>query len=386
MNKNIIIWSASYSPVIGGVQTVASEMSKYFIKNNWNVEIITNRYPISLPKLDSVENIRVNRYIFLNNPVNYIKNRRFSLIIGWLFYKPYTILQLFLRFKRVRPKMVLLHFPDNQLIEIYLLSILYRFELITFMHGDEVYRLRGNTGLVKKYLLMKVLGVSKSISFCSDHLFKEFAKICKKEESLNKAFIMNNGVSNYFLNYKLNNTKDNFIFSVARFVPAKGLDILFDIANHRPNLDLQIAGGLNEDLSNLGIEPSYNQNLKMLGKLNMDEIAQYLSRTLITIIPSREEPYGIIVAEAICCGSPVIASNIGGIPEVIRNAQKNLNDEEKIIFNHFVKLVSPIKERVLEQIDIIISNYSQINEYLSIINKVRSNFEWGKRFESVSLI
>ena len=53
---------------------------------------------------------------------------------------------------------------------------------------------------------------------------------------------------------------------------------------------------------------------------------------LITIIPSLIEPYGIFVAEALCSGSPIVATNVGGIPEVV-NIAKNKLRTKKIEIN-----------------------------------------------------
>ena len=46
------------------------------------------------------------------------------------------------------------------------------------------------------------------------------------------------------------------------------------------------------------------------------------------------EAYGILLAEALCCGSPVVITNVGGISETISLAKNNLNsDEEKFLIS-----------------------------------------------------
>ena len=85
-------------------------------------------------------------------------------------------------------------------------------------------------------------------------------------------------------------------------------------------------------------------------------MATQLVESKITIIPSIIEPYGIIVAEAICCGSPVVATNVGGIPEVIALAKKNLNSIEQGVFDDWVKLVDPEVAAIRAGIDILLKN------------------------------
>ena len=45
----------------------------------------------------------------------------------------------------------------------------------------------------------------------------------------------------------------------------------------------------------------------------------------VSIVPSRVEAFGLVAVEALACGTPVIASNQGGLPEII-------NDEVGMIF------------------------------------------------------
>ena len=61
-----------------------------------------------------------------------------------------------------------------------------------------------------------------------------------------------------------------------------------------------------------------------IGEISSNEIASYFSRTSLTVIPSRFESYGIVVVEAICSGSPVVATEVGGIPEIVKLFQKNV--------------------------------------------------------------
>jgi len=53
------------------------------------------------------------------------------------------------------------------------------------------------------------------------------------------------------------------------------------------------------------------------GKANVDELVQYYSEATITIVPSVYEGFGFPAAEAMACGSPVISSDGGALPEVV---------------------------------------------------------------------
>ena len=113
--------------------------------------------------------------------------------------------------------------------------------------------------------------------------------------------------------------------------------------------------------------------------LSQGELAKHLASTKLTVIPSKKEPFGIIVAEAICCGSPVVATNVGGIPEVIALAKKNLNSIEQGVFDGWVKLVDPEVAALRAGIDILLKNYNGLEEYIKLVPKVRKQFSWSKR-------
>ena len=122
INNNIIVITSSFSPVIGGVQTVAKEITSFIQNKKWNVTLITNRYPRKLNKKDIIDNLLIYRLIFLHSPLNYIKSFRFDLVFAWMFFKPITIVKLIFLFLKIRPKVVHVHFPDNQIFEILVLK------------------------------------------------------------------------------------------------------------------------------------------------------------------------------------------------------------------------------------------------------------------------
>lgn len=100
----------------------------------------------------------------------------------------------------------------------------------------------------------------------------------------------------------------------------------FQIIQHKyPNAKLLIVGGgskkteLQQKVNQLQL-----QNVSFLGKIKNDEVAYYYSKMDIVVIPSLQESFGVAAVEALACEKPVIASNVGGLPEIILDNKTGL--------------------------------------------------------------
>ena len=301
------------------------------------------------------------------------------MFFAWFLFKPVTLIKLIIKFIRFKPKVVNLHFPDHQLLECYLLMLLFRFKLIISLHGNEVERMRTlSKRSIRYYLYNKLFTSAVNITGCSKFLANELQRNFKGRYT-NKCFPMYNGVSEVFLTQQLKLHKRDYIFCAARFAPIKGLDLIVKATDNNIINKLLIAGGNENDL--LKLEIPINDSVTLLGSISHSEIAKYLMQAEITVIPSRSETYGILLVEALCCGSSVVATNVGGIPEVIALATEKLSLNEKEIFNRWVKLVEPNVESISNGIHMVLNNNRSIKDYISLVPKFREQFFWEKRLD-----
>lgn len=84
---------------------------------------------------------------------------------------------------------------------------------------------------------------------------------------------------------------------------------------------------LDDDLRNSleGIE----EYVEFLGPQSQDELAMLFNIATATIVPSYYESFGMVAAEAQACGSPVIASDVGGLKNVVQDGITGLLVETK---------------------------------------------------------
>lgn len=89
----------------------------------------------------------------------------------------------------------------------------------------------------------------------------------------------------------------------------------------RDNLQLTIIGWgpLRPELESLAASLGVSDRVSFTGRLPNDEVARYFERFDLFVMPSvsRGETFGVAAVEAMASGLPVVASDIGGLPEVV---------------------------------------------------------------------
>jgi glycosyltransferase involved in cell wall biosynthesis len=115
------------------------------------------------------------------------------------------------------------------------------------------------------------------------------------------------------------------IVCAGRLHPSKGQDVLLRAAailvQKLPGVSIEFLGGgpwlesLRETAGALGV----SGQCVFKGGVAHDEVLRRMSLAVATAVPSRSEAFGLVNIESLAVGTPVVASAVGGIPEVIRD-------------------------------------------------------------------
>jgi glycosyltransferase involved in cell wall biosynthesis len=121
-------------------------------------------------------------------------------------------------------------------------------------------------------------------------------------------------------------TEDYYLF-VGRIAEEKGIKTLIDAAI-RVNLSrLKIAGGgpLLDDLKEYVAKNDKSNTIEFLGHRSREDLVDLYRKAKFLVVPSEwYENSGLIIFEAFACGKPVLGSNIGGIPELVKHRERGL--------------------------------------------------------------
>ncbi|RYZ30317.1 MAG: glycosyltransferase family 4 protein [Chitinophagaceae bacterium] len=128
--------------------------------------------------------------------------------------------------------------------------------------------------------------------------------------------------------------EDAPLIFLGRIEPIKGTHIAVEIAK-KTNRRLVIAGNIpaeGKDYFEEKIKPFLNERITYIGPVNDAQKNEMLGQSAAFLMPIQwNEPFGIVMAEAMACGTPVIGFPFGSVPEVVENGVTGficMNEEE----------------------------------------------------------
>lgn len=134
---------------------------------------------------------------------------------------------------------------------------------------------------------------------------------------------------------KLPKDYDNMALFVGKFADFKGIDVLLDATKKNEEacqkegkklLTVVVGTGALEPELKAQAEELGLKNLHFVGLQGHTVIRQLQNLADISVVPSRKEPFGLVVIEGTACGHPVVATNSGGIPDIMNTTGKTIKE------------------------------------------------------------
>lgn len=210
---------------------------------------------------------------------------------------------------------------------------------------------------------------SKSATLKNGYDTKIFYLKCLKKQSILSEF-------------NVNKKYDKIVLYAGRLTENKGIDVLLNAAKKYENGKILtiIAGGggllkeLKSQVANLNL-----QDVVFVGDQTQENLCKLYNIANVLAVPSRIEGFGLVAIEALACGTPVVATNKGGMTDFINDEVGALVDVEDDVMleREISKILNG--EKIFDRIKLANyakNNYSEkvvindlINIYKETINK-----------------
>ena len=314
-----------YYPVVGGTETVIEDLSVKLMEMGIAADVMTfdmsKRWNVSTREktetINGVKVIKVAAWNFLPGSLNIDKIlTRFGMI---------NLVPL--RFTEKFRSYDIIHFHNDADLSFPFFSLLTKKPKIFHSHVLSItykfYIQNPVTKLILRHLADLYLAPSR---YSLDLLTKLGVRASKVR-------LLPNGIDiDSFRPGKGNKVKNMLLF-VGRIDPCKGVHILLRSLDYlKSPVHLIIIGPMSSDdaydAEILKLISEINgkkvHKVTYMGSQDRKEIVRWYQQASIFVLPSLQESFGVAAMEALSCETPVIASKVGGLPEIIQNVDNRV--------------------------------------------------------------
>lgn len=175
---------------------------------------------------------------------------------------------------------------------------------------------------------------------------------------------------------------DRMLLYVGRIEPLKGVDILIRALAHiyetgvlakYPHFLVIIGGEPDADPANMDAEMARLRTLcrqlgigdlvLFLGRRSQDTLPYYYSAAEVVVVPSHYESFGMVALEAMACGTPVVASQVGGLAFLVQDGRTGYvvpDDDPALLAERLTQLIRQpeLRQRLGRQANSYAQDYS----------------------------
>jgi glycosyltransferase involved in cell wall biosynthesis len=306
----------AFVPDFGGVVTATDEVASELARLGHEVIVVAHRRNRRLPVRERRNGFEIIR-IRLSTGRWYLRP-----IVGLV-----ALLRMWWVFRRWRPTLVHVQFVHINALYPALLSWLLPFALVIRFGGNDIHKFPVESRLLRSVMKLSMLR-AQQVQFNSASLMQDAAPYLRWVRG-DLTIVGDGARPDEWLGAESRLTEQNrpYVFTMGRLVHKKGFDLLIQAFAHvsrdRLGLQLSIAGdgeemaALVELRDSLGLE----DRVHLLGHVDRLTLGRLLKGAVLFVLPSRIEPVGIVTIEAMMEGKPVLATSVGGVPDVVKHGQ-----------------------------------------------------------------
>jgi glycogen synthase len=348
-HPDVALFASSFFPHLGGVEELTRQLAHEHVRRGARPIVVTNRWPGDLPARETIEGLSVRREAFLT-PERHLRPLARFVLDGR--NAPRRLAD---EVKAHGARLIHVQCVSTNAYTARSVARRLNLPLVVSLQGeltmdaDQVYQ----HSTVLPSLLRELFRDADAITACSRQTLNEaiaFTGIDPAE----RAHVVYNGVDLDEFTQVVPAQRDRpFVLGIGRHVPQKGFDVLLRafaalrrndaLANHQ--LVLAGDGAQHEDLRALAHQLDLDNHVDFVGRCDRAATAALFAGCSLFVLPSRHEPMGIVNLEAMAAGRPVVASAVGGVPELVVDGETGVlvrpDDHEQLAYELGLLLAAP---------------------------------------------
>ncbi len=285
--------------------------------------------------------------------------------LGWFekFFPVSELMLSFSAFQEVRKKEKFVKVDVVEVMDYFRSGIFFalnkRFPLVLRMHGwmfnwqGKKLTALGNLSLFQwwqKIMAQKVISSADEVISVSRD-FAEYASLAWSFQG-KEVTVVHNAVNQLIYSPLQGIKKEKSVLFVGKISKIKGVAVLAkaipEILKDFPDVKFYFAGRdvywPDEQMTGQEFLKKVvpNRNLVFLGELTQDKLVPYYQKMEVCVFPSMYEPFGLVAIEAMACQCAIVASNTGGIKEIVESDKDGLlvpPDEPVLLARALIKML-----------------------------------------------
>jgi len=359
--KGILIISPFFRPMVGGQETHLTDLTDYLRKKDYYVFVVTynfNKFTFkrlnskieTAQKIEIKDNLEIHRLSFFSYDL-FLKFAKYP-IIEFLYLFPCLFLHSFYFTSKHKHKFNIIH--AHGLVAALIASIISKIfnkKTLVSLHTDYGIKKNSYFSMFVKMTLNKF----DTIFTLSNKAREDLITKLPSEKIKVYTYWVDQTIFRPLNKIKcktIMDIKSEFlVLFVGRLTEIKGVKVLIEVASIIKNVDFYFIG-VGPLLNEVKKASLINKNIILIGKVENEDLPLYYNAADVVVVPSQyEEGFGRVVIESLSCGTPVIASNRGGLPEA---------------FNPSVGvLIEPTVENIVQKIQFFYENPKELEKLKS---------------------
>lgn len=321
--NRIALMPSAYLPSLGGVEELTRHLALALVRRGDEVEVWTQQADGQPASVDTVDGLTVRRFPFP------LPTSQFEKLISVGTDGARTLSAMRQAARRFNPDVLHVQcFGPNGAYATALASFT-RIPLMVTLQGETMMDDQDifDVSVTLRTALRAALRQAKAVTACSRFTLQDAED--RFGLAPGRGTVIFNGVA-VGEQPASSTTETRYVLALGRVVEKKGFDLLLQafarVAERFPDVELRIGGsgpaedGLRQLIAQLGLPG----RAKLLGRLSREQVATAMAGAEVFVMPSRLEPFGIVVLEAWRAGRAVIATSRGGPAEFVQDGTNGL--------------------------------------------------------------